>query len=74
MEPYVNCYDTVIKLFEWGTEIFEQEYTHCQQGVFGIMPTMVGVAVVSTLLAHYAAQFVFFKVVIDFVALGKIKN
>lgn len=70
IEPYLKCYDTTVALFKYGTSIFEQEMAHCQESVANVLPTVIGFAIVTTVVLHYLFQLIFFKLVMNFIILG----
>ena|SRR3989344_6081964 len=70
MESYVNCYSIVTTIYEWGTDIYKQEFAQCQQAIRDVLPLVAAGVLVGTVVIHYLIQFLFFKITIDFVALG----
>lgn len=74
MDSYLKCYDTVIKIFTWSSSQYNQEFTLCREGIMNALPQAIGYAFIGTLMTHYVIQILFFKIVIDFVMMGKYKE
>jgi len=70
IDPYEKCYDTVIVLFDYGSEVYNQQVVQCRENVRAALIPAISYAVIGTLLIHYITQLIFFKIVIDFIALG----
>src|SRR3989344_4076247 len=73
VEPYLRCYDRVIETFDWGSELYNQEFSSCREGVMSSLLPATGFGVfgvIWTFLIHYFIQLFFFKVVVDFIVLG----
>lgn len=74
MDSYLKCYDVVIKIFTWGSDQYNQQFALCKEEVMNAIPLATGYALFGTLVVHYIVQFLFFKIIIDFIMLGNHKK
>lgn len=74
MNIYLNCYDIVIKIYDMGSNLYNQEFANCKENVMRNLPLAVGYSVLVTVTLHYLIQVLFFKIIIDFIVLGKSIN
>ena len=63
------CYNA-LQLYSDNWDVWRHELEECQKLARATWPTAIGVGVFGAPLVHYFIQFTFFKVIIDFIALG----
>lgn len=69
-----NCFDNLYTFYDYGSTNFKYEQDKCLSLARETATLWLFLAPLYTLIAHYLFQLVFFKVVVNFIALGKKNN
>ena len=68
-----TCQNTAFQLYEPFTDELENKLAQCEKMAYEALLPSAGYAVLVALIFHYVVQLIFFKIIVDYVAIGNKK-